>query len=141
MGQSFSLASAHLKVFVNWKLLGYVMGVPTWLVRSEWGRLRELDTVATRQLTPRLFEVSGTMQVLRGRSTGGLEGAGMVPSAETMLRQKYLTIEIQDRITQDIVYRAIECTFQQQQWRIDPKGLVTGNFNFEGRAFANEATR
>lgn len=141
MGQPFSLAGAHLKVFINGKLLGYVMGAPAWNVRHEWGRLRELDNLLTRELAPRLFEVSGTMQVLRGRSTGGLEGAGLVPTAEAMLRQKLLTIEIQDRITQDIVYRAIRCTIQQQQWKMDAKGLVTGTFNFDGITFANEATQ
>ena len=141
MGQSFSLAGAHLKVFINGKLLGYVMNAPAWNVRSESGRLREIDNVLTKQFAPRLYEVAGTLQVLRGRSTGGLEGAGLVPTAEAMLRQKYLTIEIQDRITQDIVYRALQCTVQQQQWQINARGIVTGTFNFEGITFANEATQ
>lgn len=141
MGQTFSIAGAHLKVYVNSQLLGYVIGTPTWNVRSEWGRLRELDSVLTRQLAPRFYEVSATIQVLRGRSTGGLEGAGLVPTAEAMLRQKYLTIEIQDRITQDIVYRAVQCAVQQQQWQMNARGIVTGTFNFDGITFANEATQ
>ena len=71
-------------------------------------------------------------------------GAGRVVRIEQkeVLGQmrEYLTIEIQDRLTQDIVYRALQCTVQQQQWQI-VRGIVTGTFNFEGIAFANEATQ
>jgi hypothetical protein len=141
MAQPFSVAGAHLKCFVNGKLLGYVMAVPAWVVQSDWGELREIDSVLARQLSPRMYAVSGTIQILRGRSTGGAEGAGLVPSAEAMLRQKYLTIEIQDRISQDIVYRALRCQVINQQWQITVKGLVTGTLNFRGISFANEATQ
>lgn len=141
MGTPFSIAGAHLKVYVNGKLLGYATAVPAWNVRSEWGRLREIDSVMTRQMAPRVFEVSGVVQVLRGRATGGAEGAGLVASGENMLRQKYCTIEIQDRITQDLVYRALRCTIQQQQWKMDARGLVQGSFSFDGIAFSNEATQ
>jgi hypothetical protein len=141
MGRSFSIAGAHLKCYVNGKLLGYVMGVPSWQVRTDWGELREIDSVIARQLAPRMYAVMGTLQILRGRETGGPEGAGMVPQAEAMLRQKYLTIEIQDRVTQDIVYRAILCQVLQQDWQIQPKSLVVGSVNFRGITFANEATQ
>lgn len=141
MSAPFSIAAAHLKCYVNGVLLGYVMGVPGWQVKSAWGELREIDSVITRQLAPRMFGVSGTIQILRGRSTGGLEGAGMVPQAEAMLRQKYLTIELQDRISQDIVYRALMCEVQQQDWQIQAKGLVVGTFQFIGIIFSNEATQ
>jgi hypothetical protein len=56
-----------------------------------------------------------------------------------MLQQKYLTIELQDRISQDIVYRALQCEVDQQQWQINQKGLVVGTFNFRGLTFSNES--
>jgi hypothetical protein len=85
-----------------------------------------------------MYTVNGTIQILRGRLTGGAEGAGMVASAENMLLQKYLTIEIQDNITKDLVFRALNCQITQQSWRIDPKGIVTGMLSFEGTNFKNE---
>jgi hypothetical protein len=141
MAETFSIAGAHLKCFINGKLLGYVIAVPSWNIRSEWAELRGIDNVMAKQLVPRIYSCSGTVQILRGRHTGGLEGAGLVPSGEAMLRQKYLTVEIQDRITQDIIYRALLCQIDQQQWQMDTKGLVTGSFSFKGLSFQNEATR
>jgi hypothetical protein len=139
MAQTFSIASAHIKVYVNGKLLGYAISVPSWNIRSDWGRLQEIDSVITRQLAPRMYAVSGTFQVLRGRATGGLEGAGLVTTAESMLRQKYATIELQDRVSQDIIFRGLQCVVTQQSWQINPKSLVVGSFNFEGLVFANES--
>lgn len=141
MGQSFSIAGAHLKAFVNGKLLGIVMSIPVWNIHSNWSELREIDSVVARQLTPRSYSCTGTVEILRGRSTGGLEGAGLVPTAEVMLRQKYLTIEIQDRISQDIIFRALLCQVDSQQWKIDAKGLVTGTFSFKGITHNNESTQ
>jgi hypothetical protein len=140
MGQPFSVAGAHLKCYVNGTLLGYVAAIPAWNVTSSWGELRELDSVSARQLTPRAYGCSGTIQVIRGRGTGGLEGAELVPSGSNMLLQKYLTIEIQDRITQDVVYRAVQCAIDNQQWQIQ-RGIVMGTFNFKGISFTNESTQ
>jgi hypothetical protein len=139
MGASFTIAGAHLKCYINGKLLGYVMAVPAWNISTDWAELREIDNPVANQLAPRTYSVSGTIQILRGRSTGGLEGAGLVPSADAMLRQKYLTVELQDRITQDIVYHAAFCQVIQQQWSVNAKGLTTGTFNFKGISFSNEA--
>lgn len=139
MAQPFSIAGAHLKCYINGKLLGYVVAVPAWNIQTNWGELNEIDNAQARALAPRRFAVNGTIQILRGRYTGGLEGAGLVPTAETMLGQKYLTIELQDRISQDIVFRALLCQVDQQQWQINPKGLVIGTFNFKGLGFGNEA--
>jgi len=139
MAASFSLAGAHLKVYVNSKLLGIVTSIPAWNITTAWARLQEIDSVVTNQLAPRMYTCSGTIQVLRGRSTGGLEGAGLVPAAQSMLLQKYLTIEVQDIVTQDIVFRALQCQVTQQQWQINPKGLVMGTFSFEGITASNES--
>ena len=87
-----------------------------------------------------MFSVTGTLQVLRGRNTGGLEGAGLVPSGQRMLQQKYLTIELQDRISGAILFRAVSCQVDGQQWQITPKGLVLGTFNFKGLDFGSDGT-
>ena len=141
MGQTFSIAAAHLRLFLNGKLFGACMGVPALTIQSNWAELREIDSVVARQLTPRTYSVTGTIQVLRGRSTGGLEGMGLTATGSSMLLQKYLTIELQDRITDDIVMSIHECQIDNQSWKIDAKGLVIGTFNFRGLRFDTEATQ
>lgn len=140
MSQTFSIAGAHLKCYVNNRLLGYVMAVPAWRTDSNWGELREIDSVLPKQLAPRLYRVGGTIQVLRGRYTGGAEGAGLVPSGEAMCRQKYLTIELLDRVSNEILFRGVSCVIDDQTWKID-RGLVVGMLTFKGLTFATEATR
>jgi hypothetical protein len=141
MAATFSIASASVKCYINGKLLGAVMAIPVWSIQSSWGALREIDSVVARQLAPRTYACNGTIQILRGRSTGGLEGLGLVAAAESMLLQKYASIEVQDRCTDEIIFSAHHCQVDSQSWKVDSKGLIIGTFNFQGLTFTNEATQ
>lgn len=133
------VAGHHVKCFINGILLGYVTGMPQWVIDTEYRETREIDSNTSVELIPGPFRVSGAFTVLRGRSTGGLEGAGIAATAEKMLLQKYLTIELIDRLTDQTIFRATRCQVTKQSWTTAPKQLVTGTFTWVGLRFENEA--
>lgn len=98
-----------------------------------------IDTSLTFEIAPTTYEVSGSVQVLRGRLSGGLEGVGLIGFVKDLLRQKYSTIEMVDIQSGATIYRATGCMVEEQAWTTSPKGLVTGQFSFRGIEVSNEA--
>lgn len=133
------IAGHHVKCFVNGVLLGYISGMPQWTIDTEFAEAREIDSNVPVELMPGQFRVSGAFTVLRGRDTGGLEGAGMAASGEKMLLQKYLAMELVDRLTDQTIFRATRCQVTRQSWTVNPKQLLTGTFTWQGIAFENES--
>lgn len=139
MAAPFSISGLHVKCYINGALLGYVVAVPNWTILSEQREAREIDSNVPRELMPGMYRVSGTFSILRGMNTGGLEGAGIVTSAENMLWQKYLTIELVNRFNNDVIFRAVSCAVTRQSWSIAPKQIIQGTFDWVGTTFENEA--
>lgn len=135
MSLSFSLSSSSLKIFVDGVILGYVIAVPDITILSEWGELHGLDSVIGSQLSPRKHIAQGYLQILRGRSTGGAEGASLVADANNMVFRKYSTIQIMDTGTGGMLYNMYNCQIISQRWQMNPKGLVTGTLQFRSLIF------
>jgi hypothetical protein len=133
------VAGQDVQCYINGVLLGYISGLPQWTIETDYREAREIDSNVPKELMPGTYRVSGAFQILRGRDTGGLEGAGMVASAEKMLLQKYLTIELVDRNTDQVIFRAKHCQVLRQTWSTAPKQLVTGTFSWVGTTFENES--
>lgn len=138
MGWSSVVASAHLKVFVNGRLLGWSTGFQP-RIRTPQRAAGGIDTSVTFELMPTTYEVSGTIDVLRGRAQGGAEGLGMAAFARDLLKQKYSTIELVDRASDQVMMKVVGAVIDEQSWSVAPKGIVTGRFSFVGLDWSNEA--
>jgi hypothetical protein len=132
------IASAHLKVMVNGRLLGWAAGFRP-RISTPVRKAQGIDTNLTFELMPATYDVSGTIQVLRGRAQGGAEGLGMAAFAKDLLKQKYCSIELLDRLSDQVVMKFVGCLITEQTWDVSPKGIVTGQFTFEGLDYSNEA--
>ena len=138
MSWSKVLAGAHLKVMVNGRLLGWTAGI-NYRIRTPVRRAQGIDSSLTFELMPTTYDVAGSMEVYRGRAQGGAEGLGMASFAKNLLLQKYSTIELVDRVSDQVVASFQKCLVSEQAWTVRPKSLVTGNFSFEGTGYSNEA--
>lgn len=139
MSWSNILAGAHLKCMVNGRLLGWTSGIH-YRIRTPARRAQGIDSAVTFELMPTTYDVAGSMEVYRGRAQGGAEGLGMAAFAKDLLKQKYSTIELVDRLSGDVVASFSGCLVTEQSWDARPKSLVTGNFTFEGVGYSNEAS-
>lgn len=135
--QPILVAGAHLKCYINGRLFGTVTAMGFNVITAHEKR-REIDNPETVEHVPTIFDLQGTFGLLRARD-GGLEGQGIVPFGREIPRAKYLTIELLDRITGQIIFRATEAVVTAQQWQVQAKGLMTGSFTFEASGFSNEA--
>ena len=138
MPQPVLIAGNHVKCYINGVLLGLVVSTQ-WTIGSEYRECREIDSNIPKELAPGQYSIRGTFGILRARSSGGLEGAGLVATAENMLRQKLIVIELVDLITEETIFRAEGCQIVGQSWGLSPKQLVSGQFQFTGTTFNNEA--
>jgi hypothetical protein len=84
---------------------------------DQLGELNQIDNVQAKALRHAATPLTAIRFCAVG--TGGLEGAGLVPTAEYACA-KYLTIEL-GSISQDIVFRALLCQVDQQQWQINAR--------------------
>jgi len=134
-----TVSAPHVVCYMNGVMFGLIVGLPQWNIETAQREGRGIDSNTVQELIPGSFRVSGTFQVLRGRETGGLEGAGLVASGRAMLQQKYINIELVDRLTDTTLFKATRCAIDRQSWSVQPKGLVMGTFGFIGSDFENES--
>jgi hypothetical protein len=140
MGIPAVIAGAHLKCIVNGHMLGVITGV-SWDVDTGDTPRYQIDDNVAAEIVPGRYSVGGTFSLVRGRFSGGLEGLGVQAFAERVLRQKYSTIELVDRVTDEVVHRFEDCVVAKQHWQTDAKGLLMGSFSWLGRRSVTEAAR
>lgn len=138
MSKAKALAGAGLKLYINNRLFAIATGFE-W--RSEGGRraIYGLDQVNPIELAPSVSTVTGTVECLRIKLDGGLEGRGIVTSDANMLLEKYISIVLIDRLNDTVVFRCENAAVNTQQWKVNSKGLLAGSFTFQGITWDNES--
>ena len=134
--QSRVISGPRLKCVINGRVFGIVTSF-RYEIRSSHAPAQGLDQNTVQEWIPTTYRVSGQVGVLRLHGTGGLEGAGVVAFSDDVLRQKYLTIELVDRVTERTVFSAINSVVSAQSWQVAAKGLLTGSFAFEAENQTN----
>lgn len=137
-GQSLVIAHPHIKCYINGQLLGYVTSV-AWQQMLGHKDARGIDIPTVQEFIPTTYGVRGTFGVYRARSGGGLEGAAIAPFSDQLPMEKYITIELIDRVSGNTIARFVNAVVDGQSWQANPKGLLEGSFSFRAAAFGNEA--
>jgi hypothetical protein len=137
-GTSKVLEGATVKVFVNGSLLGWAAGINL-RIRTPVRQAHGIDSSTAFEAIPTTYSVTATMTVYRGRHSGGAEGAGLAASGENLLKQKYATIELVDRLSNAVIAKLTECMVTDQAWSYLPKQLVTGQISLDGINHQNES--
>jgi hypothetical protein len=132
-----TLRGADIKVFINGQLFP-----PATSLRfsATTGRhaIRGVDSHTPFELASGPAEVKGSIEVLRKRASGGLEGAGVVAPEEKILLERYFSLTVVDRLSDTVVLQIDEAALVDQNWSFPGRGIVTGNFSFEGLSWVNE---
>jgi hypothetical protein len=131
------VVSAHLVVFINGKRFGECMGME-WEQGTPHVEKMGIDSLTPVELVPTGTRVSGTFKTLRLRATGALEGRGIVAPFRHVIREKYFSILVVNRLDGTRVFRADRCKVTSQRWQAMAKGRVEGTFAFVGIDAANE---
>jgi hypothetical protein len=138
MARSRLLTAAKLVLYVNGKPYSLATHL-RWDSGTPKKSIYALDSGEPYELAPTTTKVSGSIGLLRLIGDGGLEGAGITPNFESLVREKYFTMALIERSTNTEIFRANRCSVVNQSWDVPSKSIVTGTFVFEALDWNNES--
>ena len=97
-----------------------------------------VDVTSVIELAPTISRCGGSIGLYRLRGDGGLEGAGISPPVQELPRGKYASIMLVDRITDTVIFSALNCHIEDQKWSIKTKSLMVGSAVFKALTWNNE---
>jgi len=134
-----TLRGGDIKVYINGQLFKPVVSL-NFSLSSGHHAISGIDYNSPFELAPGPTRIKGSIELLRARMDGGLEGQGVAASHDDILLEKYFTLALVDRITDSVILYVEECVIIDQNWNVPSKNIMTGNATFEGIGWANEAS-
>lgn len=135
--QSQTTASARVLVYINAQPFGRCAGFE-WTSDTPRRDVAVVDSLVPPELIPLFTRVVGNVSVVKTMGDGGLEGAGIIAQLPHIPEEKYFTISLVDRRTDLVLFRADNCAVTSQAWRVEPKDIVKGAFQFRCIVWSNE---
>lgn len=131
MGISTTLTGAKLKVFINNRIFGVATGLDYTI---DTGRkvTYGIDKVNAFEIAPGQTSIKGRIECVRTHFDGGLEGRGISTAETDILAEKYITIQLVDRLTDKVIIKIHDAVVSRQSWDVKSKELMRGSFEFEG---------
>jgi hypothetical protein len=135
--QAKSLVGANLKIFIN----GHLFGVGTateWSV--DYGRkyIFGIDSYLPQEIASGQVTITGTVECIRTKLSGGLEGYGVVAQTQNILLEKYIRITLIERQTDTTIFNCFNALVSNQNWRATSEMTMRGSFSFLGTNSTNE---
>lgn len=131
------LTGPDLKLYINNRPFGKAVSV-AWRIHNGVHAIRTVDDLLPAELADGPITVSGSVEVIRLRNDGGLEGQGLVALPAEHTLGKYITIHVLDRRSDSIVFQTGKVRVTDQSWQARPRSLLLGTFTFEGIGYVNE---
>lgn len=125
------LTGAHIKVYINNQVYKVTQTVSLMVDYGEQP-IYGIDAAQAQEIAPTRLVVSGSVQGLRVKNSGGLQASNIRSLFSDLLANPYVSIRIQDRSTgEDIVYIP-QAKISQETHSIATKTTYKMNFNFIG---------
>lgn len=125
------LAGAHIKLYINNQVYKVVQSIT---ITVDYGEQPQygIDANHAQEIASTRLSVSGSVQGLRVKNSGGLQASNMRPLFKDLQANPYISIRIQDRSTgEDIIYIP-QCKVSQETHTASTKSTYKMNFNFIG---------
>lgn len=121
------LNSAKLLVYVNARLYGSVF---SWDFSSQTPKVeaRGLDVDTPIELMPGGTACEVKLAVFRPVLSSP-EAIGMLAPIGSIIKEKYFSLTVLDRTTDQQIFRADRCSVASQSWSVSPKSFLIGNLD------------
>jgi len=126
-----TVSGASIKLFIAGILYPNARSVT---INIDYGEdaIYGIDSALPQEIRQTRISVQGSVSGIRIRSTPGLQGANIVSILKDSLQAPYVTLEIRDRVSDEVMYfiRGVKVT--SESFKAVSKGTVELSFNFKG---------
>lgn len=138
MSRSGVVHAAELKIYVNGELFGVATGM-NWEINDSVAAIHGIDRREAFELAEGAEDVTGSLRVFRLRGDGGLEGRGITALPHEKPLEKYISLTVTHRRTDELIFQSPRVRISTQKWDVTPKGLLQGSVTFRGIGYINES--
>lgn len=100
--------------------------------------IRGIDSVLPVELLPGATSITGSIGMVRMVDRNP-ESIGLAVHQSLVIKERYFTVQLIDRLTRIEIFRADFCQVTGQNWTVSPKGLYIGTVNFSAITWSNES--
>ena len=137
MGRNITINTNDLIVYINGDVFGVASGLE-YEMSYDRRPIRGIDSLFPFELAPAGGMLSGSISCFRLHSDAGLEGRGIAARDYRISRERYFSLQIVDRITDEVILQSDACAVSTQRWSLDTHNVVRGSFSFQGIGWSNE---
>lgn len=132
------MSGARCILRVNSKIIGFAFSI-SWRIQTSFTEIDTIDNILPDELAPRRIQVDGSISALHipGR------GAGIQlwqPDVLSFLFHQYITIEVRDSQTNNLLFFAPKAVITTRQEEIRVDDLAQVSLSFQAIGFRDEKT-
>lgn len=131
MALPVTLKGAEIKVFVSGKLFPEVQSI-TYTIDYDIDTIKGIDNVFAQELAINSIKCSGSVQGVRIKDSGGLQGAAAKAAITDSLKHPYTSLRIQNRQTGKDILFLPQMMVNSESFSVAAKGTARFSFNFTG---------
>lgn len=132
MATPIILVGAHIKLYINNQVYKTVQSISFSVDYGEEA-IRGIDVGYAQEIAGGILSVSGSVQGLRVKNSGGLQASNMRPLFVDLMANPYISIRIQDRSTGEDILFIPSAKVSQENHSASTKSTYKMNFNFIGQ--------
>lgn len=132
------MSGARCILRVNSKIVGFAFGV-SWRINTSYTEIDSIDNILPDEFAPRRIQVDGSISALHIPG----KGAGIQlwqPDVLSFLFHQYLTIEVRDSQTNNLLFFAPKAVITTRQEDIKVDDLASVQLSFQAIGFRDEKT-
>jgi hypothetical protein len=132
MGVPIVITGAQIKIYINNKVYKELTSVS---FNVDYGEVETygIDALYPQEIAPTKIMVRGSVQGLRIKMSGGLQGVTMRPLFVDAAASPYVSIRIQDRSTGEDIIFIPNAKITRESHTIATKATYKVNFDFVGQ--------
>lgn len=131
MAQSVILKGAEIKTYISGKLFPEIQSI-TYTIDYNENEIFGIDSQFAQEIAPDKIMVSGTVNGVRVKLKGGLQGAEARVRVSQLLQSPYTALRLEDRATKRTLLWVPQMKVTRESVQIQAKGVVRFSFSFKG---------
>jgi hypothetical protein len=128
---AFTIAGAQIVVYLNEKKFTTTQSI-SFVIDTGETYIYGIDSISAQEIVPTKLSVTGSINGLRLRNSGGIQALNGRPLFQDILAAPYISIRIQDRVTKEDIIFIPRAKISNESHSVSAKGIYKVNFNFMG---------